>query len=119
MERWALRRQGVVTARVNASFAGLDLILTPTLAQPPVHAGKWHGQGSLRTSFGVRRWCPFTSLANLIGNGAASVPAGFTDSGLPVGAELLAAPGNESALVAIAAQLEDSLRLYEATPPAF
>ena len=114
--RWAQRRQDAVTAQVNRVFDRLDLVLTPTLALPPVKAGQWYGQGSLRTALGVARWCPFTSLANFIGYPAASVPAGFSGSGLPVGAEFLAPPGGEPTLIAIGAQLEKELRWYD-TPP--
>ena len=116
MARWAQRRQDAVTAQVNRVFDRLDLVLTPTLALPPVKAGQWYGQGSLRTALGVARWCPFTSLANFIGYPAASVPAGFSGSGLPVGAEFLAPPGGEPTLIAIGAQLEKELRWYD-TPP--
>jgi len=113
---WALRRQHTITARTNRVFDDLDLVLTPTLAKPPVEVGRWHGRGSLRTSLGVARWCPFTSLANLIGNPAASVPAGFTGSGLPVGAQMLAPPGGEPTLIAVATQLESDLRWYDTFP---
>jgi amidase len=81
-----------------------------------VQAGRWFDRGSLRTSIGVAGWCPFTSLANFIGNPAASIPAGLTDSGLPVGAHLLARAGDEPTLVAIGAQLENELHWCNARP---
>ena len=65
-------------------FDDIDLVLTPTLTRPPVEAGTWARLGTLRTSKGVGRWCPFTSLWNFIGQPAASIPAGFTDGGTTV-----------------------------------
>ena len=84
---------------------------------PPVEAGKWLDSGALRTSRGVGRWCPFTSLWNFIGQPAASIPAGFTGSGLPIGAQLLGPPDGEPTLIAVASQLEQELRWTAARPP--
>ncbi|HPK89758.1 MAG TPA: amidase family protein [Dermatophilaceae bacterium] len=49
----------------------------------------------------------YTSLWNLTGNPAASVPAGFDDAtGLPLAIQLVAAPGREDTIFAAAGQLE-------------
>jgi amidase len=114
--RWAVRRQQAITTRTNRVFDELDLVLTPTLAQPPVQVGTWAGQGPLRTSRGVGKWCPYTSLWNLIGHPAASIPAGFTDSGLPVGVQLLGPSNAEPALIAVASQLQNELGWTEVRP---
>jgi amidase len=114
---WARRRQDVTAARTRRVFDTVDLVLTPTLTQPPVEAGKWLGSGALRTSRGVGAWCPFTSLWNFVGQPAANVPAGFTSSGLPIGAQLLGPPDSEPALIAVASQLEQELQWTAARPP--
>jgi amidase len=113
---WAITQQQQVAIRTNRVFEHVDLVLTPTLAQPPVEAGRWAEQGILRTSRGVGRWCPYTSLWNLIGQPAASVPAGFDRTGLPIGAQLLAPPDAEPTLIAVAAQLETRLQWTTARP---
>jgi amidase len=114
---WASGRQRAIAARTERVFDTVDLVLTPTLAAAPVEAGTWHAAGALRTSRGVGRWCPFTSLWNFIGQPAASIPAGFTTSGLPIGAQLLAPPDGEPTLIAVASQLEEELRWTAARPP--
>jgi amidase len=48
-----------------------------------------------------------------------NVPAGFTDTGLPVGAQLLGPAGSERKLVSLAAQLETVERWADATPPGY
>jgi amidase len=116
LRRWALARQAAFSHEVDLIFDDVDLILTPTLAHPPVPAGRWQGRGPVRTSLEVARWSPFTPLANLVGNPAASVPAGCTVSGVPIGADFLAARDGEPMLVSLAAQLEGELRWYEARP---
>jgi amidase len=113
---WAIGRQQQVAARTNRVFDDVDLVLTPTLTQPPVGAEKWAGRGTLRTSRGVGRWCPYTSLWNFIGQPAASIPAGFTDSGVPIGAQLLAPANAEPTLIAVASQLQKRLQWTAARP---
>lgn len=45
-----------------------------------------------------------------------SLPAGFTPAGLPVGAQLLAAPGRDAELLRIARALERALALPATNP---
>jgi amidase len=116
VEGWAISRQQQIAARTNRAFDDVDLVLCPTLAQPPVEAGKWARRGTLRTSRGVGRWCPYTSLWNFIGQPAASIPAGFDDSGLPIGAQLLARANAEPTLISVASQLEKRLQWTAARP---
>jgi aspartyl-tRNA(Asn)/glutamyl-tRNA(Gln) amidotransferase subunit A len=66
-----------------------DLLLTPTLAVPPFEVGI---QGP--STIGGRpvepfEWLHFTIPFNLTGHPAASVPAGWTDDGLPVGLQII------------------------------
>ena len=114
--RWALTRQQRTNA-VGRMFDGVDLILTPTVSAPPPPLGNWEGMGLIRTSFGVIRLCPFTSLGNYLGLPAATIPAGFTAAGLPVGAQLLGPADGEPTLVAVAAQLEAELGWLARRPP--
>jgi amidase len=61
--------------------------------------------------------CPYAWPWNALGWPAMSVPAGLTDEGLPVGAQLLGTAGQESRLIALAAQLERECRWHERWPP--
>jgi amidase len=95
-----------VLARYRAWFADHDLLLSPTLAQPPLRVGAYRGKGLARTLLGLTAYMPFPPPLNLVGFPAASVPAGTTDDGLPIGAQLAAAPGGEALLLSVARQLE-------------
>jgi aspartyl-tRNA(Asn)/glutamyl-tRNA(Gln) amidotransferase subunit A len=57
----------------------------------------------------------FTCLANIAGLPAISLPAGFSEDGLPVGVQIIALPGQESALFARAGTLDAALAAYR--PP--
>lgn len=51
-------------------------------------------------------WAQFTFPFNLTGQPAVSVPIGLADTGLPIGAQLVSAPGREDVILALAVQLE-------------
>jgi len=61
-------------------------------------------------------WIYITYAITLTGCPAISVPAGFTESGLPVGIQLVGRPYGEAELLSYAAQLEEILALGKITP---
>ena len=66
-----------------------DLLLTPTLAVPPFPV---HMQGPEKIDGHIVhpfRWLAFTFPFNFTGQPAASVPAGFTHDGLPIGLQIV------------------------------
>jgi amidase len=93
-------------ARYLAWFQDHDVLLSPTLAAPPLRIGAYRGKGLARTMVGLTGFMPFTPPFNLVGFPAASVPAGTSAGGLPIGVQLAAAPGGEALLLALARQLE-------------
>jgi amidase len=95
-----------VLARWRAWFAGRDLLLSPTLALPPLRVGAYRGKGMAATILGLTGYMPFPPPLNLVGFPAISVPAGAAADGLPIGVQLAAPPGGEALLLGIARQLE-------------
>jgi aspartyl-tRNA(Asn)/glutamyl-tRNA(Gln) amidotransferase subunit A len=70
-------------------MSNYDLLITPTLAVPPFPV---HMQGPEIIEGRMGRnadWLCFTFPANLTGQPAASIPAGFTKDGLPVGMQII------------------------------
>ena len=67
-------------------------------------AGTWAGQHWTRATLSVGNWL-FTTPWNLAGLPAASVPCG-TDQGLPLAVQIVAPPGGERTVLALAAQIE-------------
>jgi len=99
-------------ARELASWwcEGFDLLLTPTLGEPPPRLG-WLGAGGggppeLLARFG--RFAPFTTPFNVSGQPALSLPLFWNAAGLPIGVQLVAAFAREDLLLRVAAQLEEA-----------
>jgi aspartyl-tRNA(Asn)/glutamyl-tRNA(Gln) amidotransferase subunit A len=101
--------------RVRGFFEAYDLLLSPTLpvagvdagiAVPPALAGR-----------NIVTWVCYTYPFNLTGQPAASVPAGFTPAGLPVGLQIVARPFREDHLFAAAAALESARPWAMRRPP--
>jgi amidase len=107
--RRSLAQRDVHARRINDVFSDCDVLMTPATAVPPVAVGRWSGAGALRTLIGMSRVYAFTPVWNYLGNPAASVPAGFSASGLPLSVQLIAPPSREDVLISLAAQLERRL----------
>ncbi|MDL4771554.1 MULTISPECIES: amidase [Thermomonosporaceae] len=92
--------------RVGRIFQIADVVLTPTTAQLPLKVGAFEGAGYQRTQSGVAAACPYAWTWNVLGWPGVNVPAGFSRSGLPIGAQLLGHDSDEATLISLAAQLE-------------
>ncbi|MFD3482737.1 amidase [Streptomyces sp. NPDC058665] len=102
----ARRYSDRVAARANRVFDTVDVLLTPVTPRPPLRVGELYERGWLTTLLGAQRYTAFVTLWNLAGNPAAVVPAARTHDGLPLGAQLVGRPHDESTLLALSAQLE-------------
>ncbi len=94
-----------------------DLLLTPTLAEPPVRLGTFVDDetpilGFLRAA----AFAPFCAGFNITGQPAISLPLGTSDDGLPMGVHLVAAYGREDLLVRVASQIETAAPWAQRTP---
>lgn len=66
-----------------------DILLTPTLAVPPFETGIQGPEVIDGRTVGNTYWLSFTFPMNMTGQPAATVPAGLTSSGLPVGLQIV------------------------------
>jgi aspartyl-tRNA(Asn)/glutamyl-tRNA(Gln) amidotransferase subunit A len=94
----ALRQRAELTAAIDASLAGVDVLAGPTVGyqapeqDPPFGVGEDHGEGR------------FTGPYNLSGHPAVSLPVPV--AGLPAGLQLAGRRGADRALLRVAAAAE-------------
>ncbi len=98
---------------------GHDLLVTPTISEPPPVLGDLGGPGGDPR----KRWLrnleviPFTPPFNVTGQPGISLPLHWTREGLPVGVHLVAAYAREDLLIRVAAQLEHAAPWAGRKPP--
>lgn len=91
--------------------AGYDILLSATLAEPPAKVGRFSHATEDYLGFrigpeGAFAYSPFAAVFNASGQPAASLPLGWSASGLPIGVHLAAAYGADEDLIALCAEIE-------------
>jgi amidase len=104
--------------RVVAFWDEVDVLLTPTLALPPVPIG-WQEavEGAIPQLLRNVEFTPFTAVANLTGQPAMSLPLHWSDDGLPVGVHAIGPPAGEAILLQLAAEVERTQPWADRRPP--
>ena len=138
----ALNTLQLASRRIAGFFEEYDVLLTPTLAQPPVSTGSLQPTESERRQvalvgrlnaawllklMGVVRpladktfdFMPYTAVFNVTGQPAMSVPLHWNAEGLPIGMQFAARFGDEATLFRLAGQLERARPWFDRVPPAF
>ncbi|HEY3020973.1 MAG TPA: amidase [Solirubrobacteraceae bacterium] len=113
----SLAEEAGAARRLERIFDEVDVVVTPTLARPPLPVGHFEGRGALATFNGCGGFVPFPGAWNITGEPALSVPAGWTADGVPLGAQLVARRDGEPTLISLAAQLEAERRWTARRPP--
>jgi len=100
---WRVARQAMFRRRIEYTLVDheLDALAFPDVQVVPPVAEDYHTGEITRADVPTN-----TFIASQSGCPAISMPAGFTDDGLPVGIELLGAPLSDRRLVALAAAYE-------------
>jgi amidase len=94
-------------ARMEGYFEGVDLLVTPTLANPPLEAARWGDRPWPWVFAANARFAPYPPPWNYAGFPAVSVPAGVHPStGTPLAVQLIAPRGGEQLLLGVAALIE-------------
>jgi len=96
-------------SRALASFCeSCDVFLCPTLCSPPLRIGELDTMSQDLSHIApiLRGYMPATSMFNMSGQPAMSVPLAWNAAGLPLGMMFAARFGDEATLFRLAAQLE-------------
>lgn len=127
-----IRRGGAVTARqyveaerwmhafwleVRQFLERFDLLLTPSAAVLPFCADGPPPREVAGERVSVLGWMPFTYPFNMTGQPAASVPAGFSATGLPVGLQIVGRRHADRTVLAASAEYEAACPWAGQRPP--
>lgn len=97
-----------------AAFEGIDVLLSPVMAEPPALVGRFGHANPDYVDYrlgpeGVWSYSPFCTTFNASGQPAASLPLHWTAGGLPVGVQVAAAMGDDETLIALCREVEMAL----------
>ncbi len=106
-------------AQMTSLFEKYDLLLSPTLAVPGVPVGQFPEEIAGKPAYPHRYFSfhPFTYPINAIGHPAATVPAGFSSDGLPIGLHIVGRKGDEETVIAASAAFERARPWIQHRPP--
>ena len=115
----ALRQAETHRIQVGQLFDEFDLLVTPTTAveawhhrQTPMEVGGHKLEEGIANPSAI----PFTALWNILWNPAASVPCGFSDSGMPLGLQIIG-PVNDDPIVFRASRAYELARPWTSVRP--
>lgn len=94
------------TKTADAFFGDIDVLVLPALTEPPPLALRYGDRSATRNVITNIKYASLFAPWNLAGWPAMHVPVGVHDVGTPLGVQLVARPGGERLLLALAAQLE-------------
>ena len=114
----AVTKLQLIARRTVAFWEEIDVVLTPTLALPPVAIG-WQEsvEGAIEQLLRNTEFTPFTAIANLTGLPAVSLPLHWSEDGLPIGVQAIGPPAGEALLLSLAAQVEAARPWAHRRPP--
>ncbi len=96
----------------DKAFDQCDVVLSPTTPTPAFKFGE-----KIDNPLEMYLADIYTVAANLAGIPAISLPCGFTQSGLPIGLQLMAKHFDEARLLQIAHRFQTATNHHHATPP--
>ena len=99
--------------RMAQVFLNCDVLVTPTLAAPPMAVGVLKPDNEDFADYrigpgGVFDYSPFTAIFNASGQPAISLPLHWSADDLPVGVHFAAAFGEDELLMALSGQIEQA-----------
>ena len=115
----AVQTLQIFSRRIAQFMEKYDVLLTPTLAEPPLPLGSLDSTPQDPMA-GMRRaglFVPFTPICNATGQPAMSVPLYWNEEGLPIGTHFVGRFGDEATLFRLAAQLEEARPWANRHPP--
>ena len=92
-------------------FMEYDILITPTIPCPAFKPG-WLDSGTVfpiigKKALNITTWMAFTYPFNMTGLPAASIPSGWTNSGLPIGMQIVGKRYDEKTVLQVSKVFEE------------
>ena len=113
----ALRELEWHRARISDVVGQYDLLLTPTVATTAFPVGESPSVIDGQSVDPVWGFTPFSYPFNMSGHPAASVPCGFSETGLPIGLQIVGQIGDEAMVLRASAVYESAHPWTNRRPP--
>jgi aspartyl-tRNA(Asn)/glutamyl-tRNA(Gln) amidotransferase subunit A len=114
----ATKARGALGTQMRLFMENYDILVTPTLPIPAFEAGKLQPDDPDNQGKWVN-WTPFTYPFNLTQQPAASVPCGFTRSGLPAGLHVVGRMFDDRTVLKVCAAYEAETRFHKQRPKGY
>jgi len=99
----------LLKAQMADLFQKYDLLLSPTACFPPFEYRKFPGEITGVSAYPEQYWNgAFTLPINIIGHPAATIPAGFSSNGLPIGLHIVGRKGGENTIISASSAFENA-----------
>ena len=95
-----------VSRQIKTWWEDFDLLVTATMSSPPKTHDFFDRALKNADHEAIQLEFPFTTAFNVTGQPAVSLPMGMSSRRLPIGIQLVAAPGREDVLIRAASHLE-------------
>jgi aspartyl-tRNA(Asn)/glutamyl-tRNA(Gln) amidotransferase subunit A len=107
----AIEQRKQINEVIGRFFQDFDLLITPTTPCPAFSPG-WLDSGTVFPKIGkkmlnVITWMTFTFPFNMTGHPAASIPSGWTTTGLPIGMQIVGPRYDEKTLLQVSQAFEE------------
>ena len=107
----AMKARALIRKDFERAFESVDILVGPTTPTPAFRLGE-----KLDDPLSMYLMDIYTATANLSGIPGLSLPCGFSETGLPIGCQLLAPWFEEARLLSVAAVLEEALGVSGGAP---
>lgn len=88
-------------------FKKYDILITPTVSVPAFELGMMYPAKIDGRTVSPTAWSPFSSIFNLTGLPAASIPCGWSSDGLPIGMQIIGKRLNDATVLQVSKAFEE------------
>ncbi len=115
----AVREMHVVSRKIVGFVEQYDAMILPVFSHQPPRVGEWQHHPPADIVQRIIQWIAPCPPFNASGLPAIAIPVGFDDDGLPLSVQVIGKPAADTAVLALAHQLEQYIQFPQQLPVQF